>query len=134
MIAVIHVVLSPSQAATDLPPLLRGESLQENPTHEDQNGILLGTQGYDRRAVAICVGGGYSEAMFNSMRDESSRWSSVPWLHHDRNIHAATGGPPIPTASTSPEGYGHAIVGRLKARLAELRKADQMNKDGVYRY
>jgi hypothetical protein len=126
---VIHICLTPSSGAQDLPHIL--STPPRNPPSSSSN---LGSRNYASRPFAVAVGGGFDDAAFAEIRGackdvekgvawvraDTSKWSSMPSL-------------------SDHEGFGAAMAARVKKTLMEMgvgrgegegKEAKRM--DGVY--
>lgn len=117
--SVIHVIFTPDSFISTIPPLLSGSPPQ--PISEQ-----IGTQNYARRPVAIVTGGGFDDAMVESMREacKNAKVDDIPFLRPDLAV---------PTPPLGPK-YGAAMVQRVKACLAELEEEGRLVGGGIFYY
>ncbi|KAF2738613.1 hypothetical protein EJ04DRAFT_560616 [Polyplosphaeria fusca] len=118
---VIHILMSLEAAQADIPDLLSGKAPADPASNK-------GSQNYTSTPVAVCIGGGYDDNAFDSMRKASTGLAGVPWLRPDKSRLAEM--PP----RNDPEGYGKATAERIKVALDDLREQGVFGKDGVYLY
>jgi hypothetical protein len=75
---VIHIILSVEQGVKDL-PLLLSTPLQS----PDNVGENFGSQNYKERPLAVGVGGGFNDEMFEEMRDACRDLDEgIVWVSH----------------------------------------------------
>ncbi|OAL51248.1 hypothetical protein IQ07DRAFT_586785 [Pyrenochaeta sp. DS3sAY3a] len=103
---VIHIVLTPEQGISDIPPLLSGQKLSTTP-------INLGSQNYAQKPVAVALGGGFSDDQFQQIRD-ACKDSPAIWMRTDMTRFAE-----MPDLGDV-EAYGAAVAERAKSRMGEL--------------
>ncbi|KFY12254.1 hypothetical protein V492_03995 [Pseudogymnoascus sp. VKM F-4246] len=115
---VIHVVFSAAAGALDIPTLLRGEILSPSDRHN------LGTQNYFKPPIAVILGRMYDDVNFAEMREACKGRSNVPWLRQDLSK-------PEPPLGN---GFGEAMVERMKACLSNLATQGRSKRDGVFLY
>lgn len=142
----IHAILTPHQAATELPIVLDGKV----PPPSDP--INLGTADYSRMPIAVVTGGvsyipmssvrkrltrekAYDDATIAEMKKacEGAKGSNIPWLRADKSKMKA-GPPPPKGVGAILEPYAEAISGRVKVMLQELEKNGKLGKSGTFSY
>jgi hypothetical protein len=113
---VIHAIIGSDVGAAEIPLLLQGKTpspgAQEN----------LGTKNYSQLPRAVFCGAAYGDEGFGKMRKACEGISRVPWLRVDLSIARPPVGP----------GYAEYMVGRVKAKMAEIMEEGKMDEDGVY--
>jgi hypothetical protein len=124
---VIHICLTPSSGAQDLPHIL--STPPRTPPSSSSN---LGSQNYASRPFAIAVGGGFDDAAFAEIRGACKDVEKgVVWVRADTRKWSS-----MPSLSDH-EGFGAAMAARVKKSLMELGigKSDgeeAKRMDGVY--
>lgn len=135
----IHIILSVDQGVKDLPLLLSTPSKSPENT-EDNSGL----KNYGVRPLAVGVGGGYNDEMFNEMKAACKDVEQgVVWVKiesclkrcHDTNIALqlradVTNSAPMPSLSDT-DAFGLETARRVKKKLNELRIGED-TKEGVY--
>ncbi|CAO2649429.1 Nn.00g068140.m01.CDS01 [Neocucurbitaria sp. VM-36] len=117
---VIHIILSLEAGLSDIPLLLSGK------TPKDTAGNL-GSQNYDERPVAVAVGGGFNDEMFDQMKDAAKEVQSAVWVRADLSKVAAM------PALSDVEAFGAATAVRVKKSLDELSVGKEGGKtEGVF--
>lgn len=103
---VIHIILTLSAGASEIPPILQG---QAPPPSGEEN---LGSRDYSKLPVAVITGGGYNDAMFEEMYNAAKgKGKQVVWLRPDMTVQGA---PPL-----GPD-YGVYVTGRVKTCMRRL--------------
>lgn len=116
----IHIILSVESGISDIPALLASKT----PSNASDN---FGSQNYSKRPLAVAVGGGFSDDMFDQMKDACKDVPEPVWLRVDTS---KMEGPPAPGMA---ETYGAAIADRLKKRVKELGIGKEGGaSEGVY--
>jgi len=115
---VIHVALTPSVGASEIPVLLQGGT----PSPIDTENV--GTKNYSKPPAAVIIGAGYDDTDFAELREGCKGKSNVPWLRIDMSKPMPPPGP----------GYGEAIVERVKVCLRGLAEEGKMEGDAIYWY
>lgn len=110
---VIHIILTSSAGASEIPPILQGRA---PPSSSEEN---LGSRNYSKLPVAVITGGGYDDVMFKEMYDAArGKGKHVLWLRPDITVQGA---PPLGPA------YAIYIVGRVKACLGKLEEEGRLD-------
>ncbi|KAF2854341.1 hypothetical protein T440DRAFT_443052 [Plenodomus tracheiphilus IPT5] len=117
---VIHIILSVESGMRDIPLLLSSQF----PANSSSN---HGSRNYTKPPVAIALGGGFNDELFNQIKDSCKDVPSTIWLRVDTSKMA---GPPKPEEM---EKYGRATAERMKKKLGELRVSEEGGvKEGVF--
>lgn len=116
----IHIALSLESSITDIPLLLSSKI----PPNTSDN---LGSLNYTHRPLAVALGGGFDDDMFNQIKDACKDGPEAVWLRVDTS---SMKGPPAPGEA---ESYGAGIAERLKKYLARLEVGKEGGTtEGVY--
>ncbi|KAF2181768.1 hypothetical protein K469DRAFT_791471 [Zopfia rhizophila CBS 207.26] len=115
---VIHIILTPTAGAADIPSILSGNAPPDHAAN-------LGSQNYANPPVAVVTGGGYDDEAFNSMKDACRNVKAVPWVRPDKSKLKAM--PPL-----GDEAFGKHTAECVKATLNQLGVGIEKNEDGVY--
>ncbi|KAH8724803.1 hypothetical protein GQ44DRAFT_708286 [Phaeosphaeriaceae sp. PMI808] len=120
---VIHIILSVEQGVKDL-PLLLSNPIQIPADTEGNHG----SRDYSARPLAVTVGGGYDDAMFQEMRDACKDVEQgIFWLRVD--VANIAGMPNLGDA----DAYGAEVANRIKKKLNELCVGQEGAKEpGLY--
>ncbi|KAJ4366952.1 hypothetical protein N0V83_007482 [Neocucurbitaria cava] len=74
---VIHVAIGLDAAISDIPLLFSGKTVPSN-----NNSDNLGSQNYAKKPVAVAVGGGFDDEMFEQMK-AATEGKEVVWVRPD---------------------------------------------------
>ena len=119
-LSAIHIILSVPAAVSEVPILLSSKT----PSNTSEN---LGSQNYAQRPLAIAIGGGFNDEMFNQIKDACKDVPSAVWARTDIS---KMGKPP---GAGEEESYGAIVAERVKSCLGQLRVGkEEGTSEGVY--
>lgn len=127
---VIHIVLSLDAGISDIPLLLSGKTPTPAPSSNTSSGPSenLGSQNYAKKPVAVAVGGGFDDEMFEQMK-AATEGKEVVWVRADPSKMA--GMPELGDV----EAYAAASAARVKRCLGGLGVGVEGGKrEGVFYY
>lgn len=104
-----HIVLSLSSGTTDIPLLLKSQPLPS--TSADNHG----SGNYAKPPVAVALGGGFNDEMFEKVKAACASAPETIWLRADMS---QVKGPPGPGEE---EKYGKDTADRLRKKMGELK-------------